>query len=148
MTFSLHSNLAFQTTCEIRRIQENLLNSHLQYVMRNSQFYKERLAGIDLSNPTFDTLALLPFTDKIDFEQENQKLIACQHDQIVDTVHTSGTSGHPTYVVYTDNDLKRLEYNEIQALSMSGITNSDTVLLSCTMERCFIAGLAYFLGLD
>jgi phenylacetate-CoA ligase len=48
--------------------------------------------------------------------------------------------------MYTENDLKRLAYNEEISLAGCGITADDIVLLTCTLDRCFIAGLAYFLG--
>ena len=145
-TFSIHSDSAGKDICDIRKIQEKMLREHLQYVMRNSQFYQHHFSGIDIDNITIDSLASLPMTDKTDFEQNNQKFLACHRDCIIDIVHTSGTSGHPVYVGYTENDLNRLEYNESQALGICGISKSDTVLLTCTVDRCFIAGLAYFLG--
>ena len=144
--FSIYKDLASKDIYNIRKTQENILQEHLQYVLRNSQFYQNHFSGIDIGNITIDSLASLPMTDKTDFEKHNRKFLACKCDQIVDIVHTSGTSGHPTYVGYTENDLKRLEHNEVEALRTCGITRSDIVLLTCTMDRCFIAGLAYFLG--
>jgi phenylacetate-CoA ligase len=52
----------------------------------------------------------------------------------------------PTTVVYTEGDLERLAYNEKQSFASCGITKTDVVLLTCTLDRCFIAGLAYFVG--
>jgi phenylacetate-CoA ligase len=42
--------------------------------------------------------------------------------------------------------LLRLEYNEKKSFLCCGINDQDRVLLTCTLDRCFIAGLAYFLG--
>lgn len=123
-----------------------LLTQHLKYVMRNSQFYQRHFAGIDIEKISLESLAGLPLTSKADFEKYNHEFLACPQKQVVDMVHTSGTSGHPTYVAYTENDLRRLEYNEVTALGIGGITKEDSVLLTCTIDRCFIAGLAYFLG--
>ncbi|MDL1964770.1 MAG: AMP-binding protein, partial [Deltaproteobacteria bacterium] len=66
--------------------------------------------------------------------------------KIVDIVLSSGTTGCPTRIMYTDYDLNRLAYNEQKSFAGCGITAEDIVLLTCTIDRCFVAGLAYFLG--
>ena len=50
-------------------------------------------------------------------------------------------------ISYTDKDLARLAYNEEQSFASCGIEQHDVALLTCTMDRCFVAGLAYYLGL-
>src|SRR5690606_33810522 len=47
----------------------------------------------------------------------------------------------------TDADLERLAYNEMVSFECSGIEKGDVVQLMTTMDRQFMAGLAYFLGL-
>lgn len=126
--------------------RDEMLKKHFQYVMQNSQFYQKHFAEIDVDNISPESLASLPLTSKIDFENHNREFLACDSEKIVDMVHTSGTSGHPTYVAYTENDLQRLAYNEVRALGICGISKTDSVLLTCTIDRCFIAGLAYFQG--
>jgi phenylacetate-CoA ligase len=48
--------------------------------------------------------------------------------------------------MYTENDLRRLAYNEEISFASCGLNSDDVVLLTCTIDRCFIAGLAYFSG--
>jgi phenylacetate-CoA ligase len=88
-----------------------------------------------------------PLTAKKDIEAFNDDFCAVPREKIVDIVLSSGTTGKPTRIMYTEADLQRLAYNEKISLAGCGITNSDTALLTCTMDRCFIAGLAYFSGL-
>lgn len=114
--------------------------------MRNSQFYNKHFTAIDINKISIASFSQLPVTLKDDFDLDSKQFYAVKNDSIVDIVHTSGTSGSPNYIGYSESDLKRLEYNELQALSMCGIRNSDTILLTCTIDKCFIAGLAYFLG--
>ncbi len=64
----------------------------------------------------------------------------------MDIVLSSGTTGKPTAMMYTENDLRRLAYNEEISFASCGLTRDDVVLLTCTIDRCFIAGLAYFSG--
>jgi phenylacetate-CoA ligase len=66
--------------------------------------------------------------------------------KIVDIVMSSGTTGKPTRIMYTEKDMKRLAYNEAVSLAACGVTQDDVVLLTCTIDRCFIAGLAYYSG--
>jgi phenylacetate-CoA ligase len=66
--------------------------------------------------------------------------------KIVDIVLSSGTTGRSTKVMYTENDLRRLAYNEEISFASCGMNSDDVVLLTCTIDRCFIAGLAYFSG--
>ncbi|MCK5844426.1 MAG: AMP-binding protein, partial [Victivallales bacterium] len=75
-----------------------------------------------------------------------ESFLAVSRDYVAETVTSSGTSGAPIDFHFTENDLQRLAYNERQALSICGIERSDTVLLTCTLDRCFIAGLAYYSG--
>jgi phenylacetate-CoA ligase len=44
-------------------------------------------------------------------------------------------------------DVKRLAENERLSFSCAGLTANDTVLVAVAMDRCFMAGLAYWLGL-
>ena len=144
--YSKYSRLCFSDTCEIRKVQTELLQNHLADVLRSSQFYKKLFADFDTKNITPDTLRTLPTTTKSDIEQNFDQFLICRKDEIAEIVRTSGTSGKSAKIVYTADDLKRLKYNEQQALTCCGLKETDTVLLTCTMDRCFIAGLAYFLG--
>jgi phenylacetate-CoA ligase len=65
----------------------------------------------------------------------------------VELVTTSGTTGHPLLWMLTDSDLERLGENERMSFDCAGLNRADTVLLAVGMERGFIAGLAYWLGL-
>jgi len=47
----------------------------------------------------------------------------------------------------TESDLRRLALNEKQSFECVGLDKSDTVLVAVAIDRCFIAGLAYWLGL-
>ncbi|MDR3339895.1 MAG: AMP-binding protein, partial [Candidatus Symbiothrix sp.] len=63
-----------------------------------------------------------------------------------DIVTTSGTLGEPVIFGLTENDLQRLSYNERLSFDTVGLTKSDILQLMTTIDRRFMAGLAYFLG--
>lgn len=125
---------------------DELLKEHIAYCLRNSPFYRERLAGVDPSMTCRATLDALPLTDKNDFSSRNEDFFAAPTEKTVDIVFSSGTTGAPVKVMYTERDLQRLADNEQRSLGATGLSANDTVLLTCTMDRCFIAGLAYFSG--
>jgi phenylacetate-CoA ligase len=67
--------------------------------------------------------------------------------EVVDVVTTSGTSGVPLVYPMTRHDLARLGRAERFCFEHAGLTSEDIVLLAVTLDRCFMAGMAYFEGL-
>lgn len=141
--------LEFKALGSMRAIQSARLKQHLSYCARHSPYYRRlfKQAGICCRNIGLDNLATLPFTDKTDFAKHNEEFLAVPPADIVDIVLSSGTTGKPTRIMYTERDLQRLAYNEELSFASCGVTANDIALLTCTMDRCFIAGLAYFLGI-
>jgi phenylacetate-CoA ligase len=146
MSILRYPDLAFESLEVIHKTQEDLLRRHLRYVSAKSPYYREKLKGIDIEHFKLDSLSQLPLTDKSDISQYNDQFQAASDRSVADLAFSSGTTGQPTKIVYTRNDLDRLAYNEAQAFRGCGMTDEDLVLLTCTIDRCFIAGLAYFLG--
>lgn len=149
MTFSAgQQKYEFACAGEIRTLQESRLKSHLDYVATHSPFYQRLFSqqGINVSRITLDSLAGIPLTDKTAFAAQNDSFLAVPMTDIIDIVLSSGTTGRSTTVMYTENDLRRLAYNEEISFASCGLNSADIVLLTCTIDRCFIAGLAYFSG--
>jgi phenylacetate-CoA ligase len=148
MEFDRDRKLEFSKPAEIRKVQEGLLKKHVHYCSAHSPFYRKlfREQGIDAEAVTLDGLRDIPLTDKTSLSLSNEDFLAAPMSRIVDIVLSSGTTGKPTKMMYTENDLRRLAYNEEISFTSCGMTRDDIVLLTCTMDRCFIAGLAYFSG--
>lgn len=146
--FHKYKNLEFSSPQEIRIVQEGLLQEHLRHLATASPYYQSlfKSEGIDPSKITLDSLQRVPFTDKTALGRNNDDFLAVPKSKIVDMVLSSGTTGQPTTMMYTENDLRRLAYNEEISFVSCGMTRDDVVLLTCTIDRCFIAGLAYFSG--
>ena len=85
--------------------------------------------------------------DKRVLSERNFDFLCVPRDRVVETVTTSGTTGKPLVWMLTEADLNRLGHNEQLSFECAGLTGRDTVLLAVAMDRCFIAGLAYWLGL-
>jgi phenylacetate-CoA ligase len=142
-----YRNLAFRPPDEQRRAQETLLRAHLSRCQRHSPYYAATLGGVQVDSFRLEDVASLPVTTKEDIERRNADFLAVAPERVVDIVLSSGTTGKPTRIMYTESDLQRLAYNEELSFASCGFTARDIVLLTCTMDRCFIAGLAYFLGI-
>lgn len=147
--FNRYKKLEFAPVKTIQAAQNRLLKQHLKYCQKYSPFYKKlfKAAKIDPEMVHLGNLSRLPFTDKSDIARFNDRFLAVGQEEIEDIVLSSGTCGNPTKIAYNGWDLKRLAYNEAQSFTACGFTAQDRVLLTCTMDRCFVAGLAYYLGL-
>jgi phenylacetate-CoA ligase len=135
---------------EIRKFQEESLRELLLYVQKNSAFYSKlfKQHKIDISRiQTLEDLVLIPPTEKQDLQLYNKDFICVHEDKIIDYVTTSGTLGDPVTFILTDRDLDRLAYNEFRSMQYAGVTEKDKVQLTVTLDRRFMAGLAYFSGL-
>ncbi|MCB0464916.1 MAG: AMP-binding protein [Aequorivita sp.] len=134
---------------EIKAFQEEKLKETLQYLSKNSPFYKRffKEKNIDISEiKTLENLQKIPVTTKDHLQQFNNDFICVPKSEIIDYVTTSGTLGDPVTFALTDNDLERLAYNEAISFGCCGVVKEDTLQLMTTMDRRFMAGLAYFLG--
>jgi len=147
--FEIYKNLEFASDKKIKAVQNTLLKEHLAHCQKNSPYYRKffKNSQIDLKKINLDNLSTLKLTDKADLARYNDDFLAVDSKMISDIVLSSGTCGSPTKIAYSEWDLQRLAYNEKQSFSACGFTNQDTVLLTCTLDRCFIAGLAYYSGI-
>ncbi len=130
--------------------QKGFLKAHLKHAS-NSPFYRERFGGATLDIEeiacTMD-MSSIPLTSREDIECDIDAFLVPEErrSDIIDISLTSGTSGKALSVPFTRRDVERLGFNEAVAFYGAGIRRGDTVLLQVTIDRCFIAGLAYFQG--
>jgi len=147
-TYPHKTRLPFASADTIKQQQEVLLAQHLKHCAQ-SRFYTESLSKWARSKATrvsLDVLQDLPLTSKRDLEKDNLAFLAVDSQKIRDIVQSSGTTGLPTQMMYTGRDLQRLAYNEAVCFKGCGMKSTDRVLLTCTLDRCFVAGYAYCLG--
>lgn len=138
-----------QTPNEIKAFQSEKLKELIYYLAENSPYYK-RIFKKNNIHPSeiesLDDLQKLPITSKEDLQRYNDDFICVNRRKIIDYVTTSGTMGKPITFALTDRDLDRLAYNEATSFASAGVTEDDILLLTTTIDRRFMAGLAYFLG--
>ncbi|MBN2236723.1 MAG: AMP-binding protein [Bacteroidales bacterium] len=138
-----------QSKHEIRVFQQKKLQELLQYVSQNSPFYQRVFEenNIDIQSiKTLEDLVKIPVTTKEHLSKYNDEFLCVPKQKIIDYITTSGTLGDPVTFAMTDADLDRLAYNECISFATAGINENDTLQLMTTIDRRFMAGLAYFLG--
>ncbi len=142
--------IVFEESAAITALQEKKLQELMQYVAANSPFYKERFATHGI-NPgeitTLTTLQQLPVTTKEELQLRNWDFLSVPRNQIAEYMSSSGTLGAPVTIALTEKDLERLAYNELSSFRMAGGTASDTYQLMLTLDRQFMAGIAYYMGI-
>lgn len=135
---------------EIKRFQEGLLNKALSYLQERSPYYKRmfRQNGIDISKiRRLEDMETIPFTEKKDLQLYNEDFWCCPKEKVVDYITTSGTLGDPVTFICTEKDLQRLAYNEKKSFACAGLHPGNILQLMTTIDKRFMAGLAYFLGI-
>ena len=143
-------DIEFSTPQEIKAFQEEKLATALQYLKANSPYYKRMFAenNIDIDKVRhIEDLVSLPFPAKKDLQLYNWDFLCCDRAKVVDYVTTSGTLGEPVTFACTEKDLQRLAYNEKKSFACAGLKPGNILQLMTTIDKRFMAGLAYFLGI-
>ena len=144
------ADIEFERPEAIKAYQEGRLAEALQYLAGHSKYYQRMFESyhIDIAKiRTLEDLVKIPFTEKKDLQLFNDDFLCCPKEKIVDYVTTSGTLGDPVTFGCTDQDLERLAFNEKKSFACAGVKSGDIVQLMTTIDKRFMAGLAYFLGI-
>ncbi len=114
---------------EIKALQLNRLKWSVNHAYNNVEFYKNKYDEIGI-HPSdlkhLEDIKLFPFTTKEDLRQNYPfKMFAHKLDDIARIHASSGTTGKPTVVAYTKNDLKMWEHLIERCLRASGMKKGD-----------------------
>lgn len=137
--------LAFATAQEQKVYQEQALRELLRYLAARSRFYKELFErhSIDIARVS---LHEIPTTSKDDLQRRNMDFLCVPPSEVREYTATSGTLGKPVTIALTENDLQRLAYNEACSFEFMGLNQNDTIQLLLTLDKQFMAGMAYYQG--
>lgn len=143
------ANAAYLTPTELTDFQFENLKSLLHYVWAKSPFYqslfKEQHIEPDMVK-TWADFAKIPTTEKKDLADRSADFLCVPKNEIAEYTTTSGTVGNPVTVCLTRQDIDRLAENEAQSMTLAGCTKNDVFQLATTMDKRFMAGLAYAEG--
>ncbi|MBE0491089.1 MAG: phenylacetate--CoA ligase [Sulfurospirillum sp.] len=143
MTFSKNESLPRE---KLRKLQLEYLQETVLRVYHLVPFYKKKFEqmGIKPNDITsLEDIAKLPFTKKQDL-RENYPfgLFSVDMDQIVRIHSSSGTTGKPTVVGYTESDMDIWAEVMGRVFTMGGLTSKD-LLHNATGYGLFTGGLGF-----
>lgn len=136
---------------EMRELQSERLRELVQRVYKNVPFYKKKMdeAGIKPTDiQSIDDISKLPFTNKQDLRDNYPfGLFAVPMKEIVRVHASSGTTGKPTTVGYTRNDLEVWKEVVARCFTMCGI-GTDDIMQVAYGYGLFTGGLGAHYGAE
>ena len=146
MPFMPEYSWEFLSEDEIENRSLRAMRNHISYLKENSRFYEKKLENVEPQDiNSADDILKLPFTSKEELSA-NTKDFYCT-DKIAETCVTSGSTGSPLIVPLTRNDLDRLSFNESLSFNSIGISAGDNAQIMVSLDRLFVAGMAYYRGM-
>lgn len=119
---------------DLESLQLERLKHIVRYCYDNVKFYHDRLDSIKFDPDKIRTLKdieYIPYTTKEDIRDNYPYgLFAVDKKKIVRIHASSGTTGKPTVVGYTRNDLNMWSDIVARVVTASGVTDEDTVQIS------------------
>jgi phenylacetate-CoA ligase len=131
-------------------MQEKKLKELLVYLSEHSPFYRQLFSKhkVNINDiRSIADLSLIPVTTKDDLQRQNDDFLCVPAVDVVEYMSTSGTLGSPVTIALTENDLNRLAYNEYNSFLCAEGTKQDIYQLMLTLDRQFMAGIAYYSGI-
>jgi phenylacetate-CoA ligase len=135
---------------ELRTVQDERLRETVAHAHENVPFYRDALdaAGVAPEDLGVADLDRLPFTTKEDFREEYPDGLFAVPDAEIRRVHaSSGTTGKPKIVAYTEGDLDRWRSVMARSLAAAGIEPGDTVQ-NAYGYGLFTGGLGFHDGIE
>ncbi|MEM2933746.1 MAG: phenylacetate--CoA ligase [Methanocellales archaeon] len=132
---------------ELKKLQLRRLKAAVQRVYRNVPFYRSKFA----SKPEISKLEdvqKLPFTSKSDIRDSYPfKMFAVPMSQVIRLHASSGTSGKPTVVGYTQRDIETWANLIARCLTMVGVRKGD-IFQNAVGYGLFTGGLGFHYGAE
>jgi phenylacetate-CoA ligase len=136
---------------EMRQLQLKRLKKTAANVYGNVPFYKDKFKALDVCPEninTVDDITNLPITKKSDLRANYPfGLFATPKKDIVRIHASSGTSGKPTVVGYTENDIHTWADMMTRDLKMAGV-GSDDIFQNSLNYGLFTGGLGFHNGAE
>lgn len=145
------NDLQYADRNELSSLQSKRLCDTVKRIYDNVTPYRAKMdaAGVKPTDiRSADDLYKLPFTDKTDLRDNYPfGLFAVPMENVVRIHASSGTTGSPTVVGYTENDIKMWSECVKRALVAAGISNSDRVHVAYGYGM-FTGGLGIHYGIE
>ncbi len=116
---------------DLQKFQEERLKSMVRYVYDRSPFYRERFKKFNVvpeDIKELSDLTRLPFTYKVDLRNTYPTgMFSLPGNQVVRYHVSSGTTGKPTVVGYTKDDIEMWSDSLARALTSIGLGRGDVI---------------------
>jgi phenylacetate-CoA ligase len=127
----MHESVETDDRAEVRQLQAERLRETVANAYENVPSYREKLdaAGVGPEDmETVEDVTKLPMTTKEDFRDEYPDGLFAVDDEDVRRIHaSSGTTGKPKIVAYTDDDLGVWREVMARSLAAAGVRPGATV---------------------
>lgn len=136
---------------ELEELQNRRLRATLKHAYENSQFYRKKIKRNRTDYKSIKSVADLPkipFTTKEDLRDNYPFGFLATPMENIGRIHaSSGTTGNPTVVLYTKNDLENWANCIARCLTMTGVGRGDVfqVILGYGL---FTGGLGFHYGAE
>ena len=129
--------------------QFELIKANLKKLTSKPCFYKEKFRGIDIDNiKTQEDFEKLPFTWKGDLREAYPLGLQAVPDEEIVRIHSSsGTTGTPVIIPYTQKDVDDWAIMFARCYEMAGITNLDRIHIT-PGYGLWTAGIGFQLGAE
>ncbi len=136
---------------DLRDLQAERLRETVSHAYENVQFYRERFDAADVRPAdieSVDDIERLPFTTKEDYRDHYPDGLWGVEPEEVRRVHaSSGTTGKPKIVTYTEEDLEMWSHVMARTLHAAGVRPGDTVQ-NAYGYGLFTGGLGFHDGIE
>jgi phenylacetate-CoA ligase len=123
-------------------LDDTAFREQLAYLRERSPFYREKLAGFD--DVGLADIAQLPLTEKHELRSPEAPLgrhLCVEPSEIVRIYSTSGTTGRPSYIPLTAQDLENWIVGSARSYAASGVVPGQRIV-STYNAGPFVAGAA------
>lgn len=134
---------------ELACLQLNKLKSITQWVYTRNEFYRAKMDNAGVNPDDIKSLAdirLLPFINKEDFREAYPLKMLCVDRNDLREMHmSSGSTGTPVVMAYTDNDLDQWAECMARCYVMAGLDQGDSVQITPSFGL-FNGGFGFYHG--
>ena len=135
---------------ELEKLQLERLKKTIEQAV-NSPFYKKLYSELGITADTvksLDDIRKLPFTTKQDMRDNYPfGFLACDQKEVTRLHSSSGTTGNPTVICHTQNDLDTWANRVARSFYMVGLRNTD-VIQNSSGYGMFTGGLGMQAGIE
>ena len=129
--------------------QFDAIKEQFKTLKDRSPFYAKKFAGIDLSDvQTQDDFRKLPFSEKADLRDVYPLGLAAVPEEKIVRIHSSsGTTGMPVVIPYTQKDVTDWAIQFARCYEVAGVTTTDRVQIT-PGYGLWTAGIGFQLGCE